>query len=206
MAVARAHRSGASSCLRQPGKSVPRARYSAREGIRCSSGDRGWTCPYRSPVIGRKFAFSAAEPLWDWLLAFLADRVLLRIYLPADAVAEFHVSPIPDVRVLAFAAGVMLLTSLVFGLLPAVRSSRTEITLSLGDRSGALSAGSISLRRIWLPFRWPCRCCCSWALASLFVPCATWKMWDRVFQPITFLLSQPSHAERILLRGNQILV
>jgi len=79
-------------------------------------------------------------------LAFLADRILLRIYLPADA--EFVVSPIPDGRVLAFVMGVMLLTSLVFGLLPAVRSSRTEITLSLKDRSGALSVGGISLRRM----------------------------------------------------------
>jgi predicted permease len=81
-------------------------------------------------------------------LAFLADRILMRIYLPADAAAEFVVSPIPDGRVLAFVVGVMLLTSLVFGLLPAVRGSRTEITLSLKDRSGALSAGGISLRRM----------------------------------------------------------
>ena len=81
-------------------------------------------------------------------LAFLAARILLRIYLPADAAAEFVVSPIPDGRVLAFAIGVMLLTSLVFGLLPAVRGSRTEITLSLKDRSSALSAGGISLRRM----------------------------------------------------------
>jgi predicted permease len=81
-------------------------------------------------------------------LAFLTDRILLRIYLPADAAAEFVVSPIPDGRVLAFVVGVMLLTSLVFGLLPAVRGSRTEITLSLKDRSGAPSPGGISLRRI----------------------------------------------------------
>jgi predicted permease len=81
-------------------------------------------------------------------LAFVVDRVLLRIYLPADAAAEFVVSPIPDGRVLAFVVGAMLLTSLVFGLLPAVRGSRTEITLSLKDRSGALSAGGISLRRM----------------------------------------------------------
>jgi predicted permease len=80
-------------------------------------------------------------------LAFVADRVLLRIYLPADAAAEFVVSPIPDGRVLAFTLGVMLLTSLVFGLLPAMRGSRTEITLSLKDRSGAQSSGGISLRR-----------------------------------------------------------
>jgi predicted permease len=81
-------------------------------------------------------------------LAFLAARILLRIYLPADAAAEFVVSPIPDGRVLAFVMGVMLLTSLIFGLLPAFRGSRTEITLSLKDRSSVLSAGGISLRRI----------------------------------------------------------
>lgn len=81
-------------------------------------------------------------------LAFLADRILVRIYLPADAAAEFVVSPIPDGRVLAFTVGVMLLTSLIFGLLPAVRGSRTEITLSLTDRSSAVSGGGISLRRI----------------------------------------------------------
>jgi predicted permease len=81
-------------------------------------------------------------------LAFLADRILLRIYLPAEAAAEFVVSPIPDGRALAFVVGVMLLTSLVFGLLPAVRGSRTEITLSIKDRSGAVSAGGISLRRM----------------------------------------------------------
>jgi predicted permease len=90
---------------------------------------------------------SAAGAVVGMALAFLADRVLLRIYLPADAAAEFVVSPIPDGRVLAFVVGAMLLTSLVFGLLPAVRGSRTEITLSLKDRSGALSAGGISLRR-----------------------------------------------------------
>src|SRR5579864_8211714 len=58
-------------------------------------------------------------------LAFLAVRILLRIYLPANAAAEFVVSPIPDVRVLAFVVCVTLLTSLVFGLLPAVRGSGT---------------------------------------------------------------------------------
>jgi predicted permease len=81
-------------------------------------------------------------------LALLADRILLGIYLPADAAAEFIVSPIPDMRVLAFVVCVTLVTSVVFGLLPAVRGSRTEISLSLKDRSGTLSAGGISLRRM----------------------------------------------------------
>ena len=91
---------------------------------------------------------ASAGSILGLALAFLADRILLRIYLPADAAAEFVVSLIPDGRVLAFTLGVMLLTSLVFGLLPAMRSSRTEITLSLKDRSGAASAGGISLRRM----------------------------------------------------------
>jgi predicted permease len=99
-------------------------------------------------LLVESLLLSAAGAVVGLALAFLADRVLMRIYLPADAAAEFVISPIPDGRVLAFVVGVMLLTSLVFGLLPAVRGSRTEITLSLKDRSGALSAGGISLRRM----------------------------------------------------------
>jgi predicted permease len=80
--------------------------------------------------------------------AFSTARILLRVYLPADAAAEFVISAIPDGRVLVFVMGVMLLTLIVFGLMPAIRASRTEITLSLKDRSGTGSAGDISLRRM----------------------------------------------------------
>ena len=99
-------------------------------------------------LLTETLLLSTAGAVVGLALAFLTDRILLRIYLPADAAAEFLVSPIPDGRVLAFVVGVMLLTSLVFGLLPAVRGSRTEITLSLKDRSGAASADGISLRRM----------------------------------------------------------
>ena len=99
-------------------------------------------------LLTETLLLSTAGAVVGLALAFVADRILLRIYLPADAAAQFVVSPIPDGRVLAFAVGVMLLTSLVFGLLPAFRGSRTEITLSLKDRSGALSTGGISLRRM----------------------------------------------------------
>jgi putative ABC transport system permease protein len=99
-------------------------------------------------LLTESLLLTAAGAVLGLALAFLTNRVLLRIYLPADAAAEFVVSAIPDGRVLAFVVGAMLLTSLVFGLLPAVRGSRTEITLSLKDRSGAASAGGISLRRM----------------------------------------------------------
>jgi predicted permease len=99
-------------------------------------------------LLTETLLLSTAGTVVGLALAFLTDRLLLRIYLPADAAAEFVVSPIPDGRVLAFVVGVMLLTSLIFGLLPALRGSRTEITLSLKDRSGAASASGISLRRM----------------------------------------------------------
>jgi predicted permease len=99
-------------------------------------------------LLVESLLLSAAGAVVGLALAFFADRVLMRIYLPADTAAEFVISAIPDGRLLAFVVGVMLLTSVVFGLLPAVRGSRTEITVSLKDRSGALSAGGISLCRM----------------------------------------------------------
>ena len=84
------------------------------------------------------------------VLAFLADRLLIRMYLPATEVAEFIVSAIPDWRVLGFAFGVLLVTLLAFGLMPALRVSRTETARSLSERSGTGSAASVSLRRLFV--------------------------------------------------------
>jgi predicted permease len=99
-------------------------------------------------LLVESLLLSGAGAVVGLTLAYVADRILLRIYLPADATAEFVVSPIPDGRMLAFTLGVMLLTSLAFGLLPAMGASRTEITLALKDRSGAASAGGMSLRKL----------------------------------------------------------
>ena len=82
-------------------------------------------------------------------LAFLADRLLLNMYLPANEAAEYVISPIPDWRVLAFAVGMLLVTSLAFGLMPALRGSRTEIAPSLLERSGTGPAANV-LRRMFV--------------------------------------------------------
>src|SRR5580704_8480987 len=70
-------------------------------------------------------------------LAFLADRVLLATYFPADSAGDFPVSSIPDLRVLVFALGMMLLTALVFGLAPAIQSAQADIAPTLKDRAGS---------------------------------------------------------------------
>jgi predicted permease len=99
-------------------------------------------------LLVESLLLSGAGAVVGLTLAYVADRILLRIYLPAEAAAEFVVSPIPDGRMLAFTFGVMLLTSVVFGLLPAMRASHTQIPLSLKDRSAADSIGGMSLRRL----------------------------------------------------------
>jgi predicted permease len=90
---------------------------------------------------------SGAGALLGLALAFLADRVLEKMYLSADAASQFAVSPIPDARVLLFALGAMLVTSMAFGLLPAIRGSRTEIAPAITERSVSGAAGSLALRR-----------------------------------------------------------
>jgi len=93
---------------------------------------------------------SGAGAVVGLALALLADRLLIRMYLPANQAAEFVVSPIPDWRVLGFAFGMLLVTLLAFGLMPALLASRTEAARSLNERSGTGSAASVSLRRMFV--------------------------------------------------------
>jgi predicted permease len=93
---------------------------------------------------------SGAGALLGLALAFLGDFLLLRMYLSAGEAAEFAVSPVPDWRVLLFALGIMVLTSLACGLMPAMRGSRTEITPSLKERAGTGSVASVPLRRLFV--------------------------------------------------------
>jgi predicted lysophospholipase L1 biosynthesis ABC-type transport system permease subunit len=90
---------------------------------------------------------SGAGALLGLALAFIADRVLEKMYLPADAASQFAVSPIPDARVLLVALCAMFLTCFGFGLLPAIRGSRTEIVPAIRERSVSGAAGGLALRR-----------------------------------------------------------
>jgi predicted permease len=82
-------------------------------------------------------------------LAFLADRLLLATYFSADSAGDFPISPVPDMRVLVFALGTMLLTALVFGLAPAIQSSQADIAPTLKDRTGSGVGGKqVFLRKL----------------------------------------------------------
>jgi len=82
-------------------------------------------------------------------LAFLADRVLLATFFSADSAGDFPISSVPDMRVLLFAFGMMLLTVMVFGLAPAMQSSQADIAPNLKDRAGSAAGGKqVFLRKV----------------------------------------------------------
>jgi predicted permease len=75
------------------------------------------------------------------LLAQWGARLLL-VYLPQEQTATFDLAP--DAAVLAFTLAVSLLTSLLFGLAPALGATRLDLTSSLKDAEGA-GAGRLRL-------------------------------------------------------------
>ncbi|HXE12867.1 MAG TPA: ABC transporter permease [Bryobacteraceae bacterium] len=81
------------------------------------------------------------------VLAFIADRLLLSAYLPADANQGLTISAAPDLRILGFTFCIMLLTALIFGLVPALHSSRADIAPTLKDQAGSVVGGSNVLLR-----------------------------------------------------------
>lgn len=89
-------------------------------------------------------AFGAAAGL---LVAVWADRLLLTAYLPPDAAGDLTISAAPDLRILGFTVVTMLLTALIFGLVPALRGSRADVAPTLKDQAGAVLGGSNVLFR-----------------------------------------------------------
>jgi predicted permease len=71
------------------------------------------------------------------LLAQWGARLLL-VYLPQEQTATFDLKP--DAQILAFTLAVSLLTSLLFGLAPALGATRFDLTSTLKDVVGAKAA------------------------------------------------------------------
>ena len=75
-----------------------------------------------------------------------------------------------DWRVLAFTAVVSLATGLIFGLFPALRASRADLSTTLKESSGQSGAVSVTTKRArsWSSARWLWRSCCWWEPPSSF--------------------------------------
>jgi predicted permease len=81
------------------------------------------------------------------VIAFFLTRSLLAL-LPQES-QPLLITPMPDLRILAFTFGLTLITGVVFGLVPALRASRPDPWTTLKDTVGSIAGtgGSLFLRK-----------------------------------------------------------
>jgi predicted permease len=73
-------------------------------------------------------------------VAFWADRALMKIYLPSDS-GGMNISSAPDLRILFFNLAVTVLTGIIFGLVPALQTTKPNLAGTLKDQAGAVVGG-----------------------------------------------------------------
>ena len=80
-------------------------------------------------------------------LAVWADKLLI-LFLPARA-TPLAISATPDWRILGFTTAMSLLTGILFGLVPALQSTRSNVAGTLKENAGAVVGGaSATVRKI----------------------------------------------------------
>ena len=98
-------------------------------------------------LLVESLVLSSAGGLVGIGLAMAMTRGLLSL-IPSEG-NPLLISPKPDLRILLFALGLTLLTSLLFGLVPALRASRPDLFTTLKDVAGSVvgRGGSLLLRK-----------------------------------------------------------
>jgi predicted permease len=78
-------------------------------------------------------------------LAYVADRLLLAMYLSSEDVG---ISAVPDASVLVFTLALTVITAVLFGLVPALQSSRSDVADTLKAQAGSVvGGGNVALRK-----------------------------------------------------------
>src|SRR6266850_2529004 len=72
--------------------------------------------------------------------AFWADKALMGVYLPSDS-GGLNISSVPDLRILLFTFAVTIFTGIIFGLVPAMQTTKPNIAGTLKDQAGAVVGG-----------------------------------------------------------------
>jgi predicted permease len=96
-------------------------------------------------LLVESFVLAACGADVGLVLAAWADTLLLKVVV-ADS-SELAVSTTPDLRILAFTFGVTLLTTILFGLIPAFQAARADVAPTLKDQAGAVVGGGHVLLR-----------------------------------------------------------
>jgi predicted permease len=94
-----------------------------------------------SQLLIESLSLSALGGLTGLAVAFWADRALMKIYLPSDS-GGMNISSAPDLRILLFNLAVTVLTGVIFGLVPALQTTKPNLAGTLKDQGGAVVGGS----------------------------------------------------------------
>jgi predicted permease len=79
------------------------------------------------------------------LLAMWTDSALLRMLPQGDT--PLNISTAPDFRVLLFTLGVSVLTGIIFGLGPAIQTTRPQLAATLKNEASAVAGGHVRFRK-----------------------------------------------------------
>ncbi len=95
-------------------------------------------------LLVESLLLSVAGGILGLLLASWTDGALLAL-LPPETVA-LQLTTTPDLRILLFAIGVSLLTGLIFGLVPALQSTKPDVAPVLKDTVSGIVGGGTHVR------------------------------------------------------------
>jgi len=97
-------------------------------------------------LIEESLMLSLAGGLLGIGLAVVMDKALIG-FLP-QGITPYTLSPTPDWRVLGFTLAIALATGVIFGLAPALQSTRPELAGTLKDQAGSVVGGTaVGLRK-----------------------------------------------------------
>ncbi len=97
-----------------------------------------------SQLLAESVLLGAAGGTLALIVARWTNR-LLAGFLPTDA--PTGIAPALDLRVLAFNFGLALVTGVLFGLIPALRSTTPDLAATLKDQVGSVAAGGVRGRK-----------------------------------------------------------
>jgi predicted permease len=124
------------------------ARAAARErevAIRLAVGSGRWRIVRQ--LLTESLLLAALGAACGLGLAFAADKLLLAAFVPTDS-PGVNVAAALDSRVLLFTFALTVLTGLLFGLVPALRTVKPNVAGTLKDQAGAVvGGGNVKLRK-----------------------------------------------------------